>query len=89
MKSHLHPHPSSRYDRIEGDDLAEPRGSGRKRRRRRGGSPGMHRGHRGHRGHGRRPDAATRRARLEAYQRDLEQELADVAERIRRIDEAS
>ena len=83
MKSHLHPHTSSRYDRIEGDDLAEPRGSGRKRRRRRGGSPGMHRGH------GRRPDAATRRARLEAYQRDLEQELADVAERIRRIDEAS
>lgn len=45
--------------------------------------------HRGHRGQGRRPDAATRRARLEAYQRDLEQDLADVAERIRRIDEAS
>jgi hypothetical protein len=38
--------------------------------------------------HGRRfPDAATLLRRLEEYQRDLEQETADVADLIRRLKE--
>jgi hypothetical protein len=51
------------------------------------------RGHRHHRRghcrpHGRRfPDAETLLRRLEEYQRDLEQEVADVADLIRRLRE--
>ncbi|HYY63061.1 MAG TPA: hypothetical protein VE688_00500 [Gaiellaceae bacterium] len=52
----------------------------------------MH-GRRHHRGHGgcrpgrRFPDAETLLRRLEEYQRDLEQETADVADLIRRLKE--
>ena len=43
----------------------------------------------GHRGHGRRRryDRERMLPRLEEYQRDLEQELADVADLIRRLKE--
>jgi ADP-dependent phosphofructokinase/glucokinase len=53
----------------------------------------MHQGHRHHRGHGpgfRRFGRFNREQmlpRLEEYQKDLEQELADVAELIRRLRE--
>jgi hypothetical protein len=52
----------------------------------------MHgRRHHGHRGWGRHhrrfPDAETLLRRLEEYQRDLEQETADVADLIRRLRE--
>ena len=45
------------------------------------------RGRCGRRGHRRFPDAETLLQRLEEYQRDLEQETADVADLIRRLKE--
>ncbi len=92
MNPHTYHHRSSRYDSIEGDEPSGgPSSRGKRRgrgRRRRGGPPGLrHRGHPRGRGHGGPPDPAKRRRWLEAYQRDLEQELADVAETLRRLDE--
>jgi hypothetical protein len=50
-----------------------------------------HRHHRGRRchglGHGRVPNADQLLQKLEGYQRDLEQEVADVADLIRRLKE--
>ncbi len=46
-----------------------------------------YRGRGGCRPRGRFPDAATLLRRLEEYQRDLEQETADVADLIRRLKE--
>ena len=49
----------------------------------------MHRHRHHHRGHGRRarcfPSREDRLKRLEEYQRDLEQEIADVASEIERL----
>jgi hypothetical protein len=49
---------------------------------------GRHRRHRGHRGFRRgRYDREQMLERLESYQRDLEQELADVSDLLRRLKE--
>ena len=49
---------------------------------------GRHRRHRGHRGFRRgRYDREQMLERLEGYQRDLEQELADVSDLLRRLKE--